>query len=100
VVFLRSRGGTDPVTCLWVLDVATGEERLVADPHQLDATGAEDLPAAERARRERSREQAGGIVNYALDRAAGTAAFALSGRLHVVDLTDGAPPRLIDTPGG
>ncbi len=43
VVFLRSRGGTDPVTCLWTLDLATGEERLVADPYELD-TGKEDLP--------------------------------------------------------
>ena len=31
VVFLRSAGGSDPVTSLWVLDVATGEERIVAD---------------------------------------------------------------------
>ena len=30
VVFLRSRAGDDPVNCLWVLDVATGTERLVA----------------------------------------------------------------------
>jgi dipeptidyl-peptidase 4 len=99
VVFLRSRGGTDPVTCLWVLDVGTGEERLVADPHRLDAAD-EDLPPEERARRERSREQAGGIVGYALDRAADTAAFVLSGRLHVTGLVDGAAPRRIDTPGG
>ena len=34
VVFLRSRGGTDLVTCLWALDVPSGTERLVADPHQ------------------------------------------------------------------
>ena len=32
IVFLRSRGGTDPVNCLWVVDAATGDERLVADP--------------------------------------------------------------------
>ena len=39
VAFLRSKGGDDPVTCLWVLDVATGAERLVADPAVLgDAT--------------------------------------------------------------
>src|SRR5689334_3532835 len=61
LAFLRSRGGTDPVTCLWTLDVATGAERLVADPRTLEAT-AEDLPPEERARRERAREQAGGIV--------------------------------------
>ncbi|MSX80975.1 MAG: hypothetical protein F2737_12220, partial [Actinobacteria bacterium] len=30
VVFCRSRGGSDPVNCLWLLDIATGEERLVA----------------------------------------------------------------------
>ena len=69
VVFLRSRGGTDPVTCLWTLDLATGAERLVADPAALDSAGDEDLPPEERARRERSREQAGGVVGYATDRA-------------------------------
>ena len=24
IAFLRSKGGSDPVTCLWLLDVATG----------------------------------------------------------------------------
>ncbi|MBW0091910.1 S9 family peptidase, partial [Pseudonocardia sp. KRD-188] len=75
VVFLRSRGGTDPVTCLWVLDVASGREHLVADARLLGEDG--DLPAEERARRERSREQAGGIVGYSTDRAVTTAAFSL-----------------------
>jgi dipeptidyl-peptidase-4 len=99
VVFLRSRGGTDPVTCLWSLDLATGEERLVADPHTLDATG-EDLPPEEKARRERSREQAGGIVGYATDRAVTMAAFALSGQLYVTEFADRLTPRLVETPGG
>ena len=53
VTFLRSRGGTDAVTCLWSLDVATGEERVVADPRTLEAGSDEDLPPEERARRER-----------------------------------------------
>jgi dipeptidyl-peptidase-4 len=100
VTFLRSRGGTDAVTCLWSLDVATGEERVVADPRTLEAGGDEDLPPEERARRERAREQAGGIVAYATDRAATRAAFALSGRPHVVDLTEaGSTPRALDAPG-
>ncbi len=102
VVFLRSRGGTDPVTCLWTLDLTAGAERLVADPLTLHATldaSAENLPPEERARRERSREQAGGIVGYATDQQVRTAAFALSGRLYVTDLLDGAT-RSIDTPGG
>ena len=32
IVFIRSRSGDDPVNCLYLLDVATGEERLIADP--------------------------------------------------------------------
>ena len=71
VAYLRTKGGTDPVTCLWVLDVATGQERLAADPRTLadrGGAGEEDLPPEERARRERVREQAGGIVAYATDR--------------------------------
>jgi dipeptidyl-peptidase 4 len=99
VVFLRSRGGTDPVTCLWTLDATTGEERLVVDPHALDAVD-EDLPPAERARRERSREQAGGVVGYATDRPVTMAAFALSGRLYVTEFGAGLTPRLVETPGG
>jgi dipeptidyl-peptidase-4 len=88
VVFLRSRSGTDPVTCLWVLDVASGAERLVADPDVLGGVGtAENLPPEERARRERVREQASGIVAYATDAAGETAVFTLSGQVYAVDLT-------------
>jgi dipeptidyl-peptidase 4 len=92
VVYLRTRGGSDPVTCLWQLDVASGTERLVADPRTLG--GDEDsLPPEERARRERVREQAGGIVAYATDRDARIAVFALSGRVYAADLlrADAAP---------
>src|SRR5690606_12151029 len=66
VLFLRTKSGTDPVTCLWELDTETHVERLVVDPRALDA-GEEDLPPEERARRERSREQAGGVVSYSTD---------------------------------
>src|SRR5579859_6242579 len=90
VVFLRTRGGADPVTCLWVLDVASGQERLVADPRTL-FDGLEDLPPQERARRERVREQAGGIVAYATDQAVTVAVFALSGHVYAVSLTSEDP---------
>jgi dipeptidyl-peptidase-4 len=89
VVFLRSRHGTDPVTCLWTVEVGDdgiGEERLVVDPRALDLPGEDDLPAEERARRERAREQAGGVTAFATDAAPTMAAFALSGRLFVTDL--------------
>jgi dipeptidyl-peptidase 4 len=86
VVFLRTKSGADPVTCLWALDVASGQERLVADPRTLGADE-DDLPPQERARRERVREQAGGIVAYATDQAVTMAVFALSGRVYAVPLT-------------
>nr|BFE33947.1 prolyl oligopeptidase family serine peptidase [Actinomadura rugatobispora] len=90
VAFLRTKAGDDPVTCLWTLDTATGEERLVADPAALDVPGEEDLPPEERARRERAREQAGGIVGYAVDRDAARAVFTLAGQLFTADLRSGA----------
>ncbi len=90
VVFLRSAGGSDPVTALWVLDVPTGNERLVADPRTLlDADLPADLPAEERARRERARESAGGITAYATDREVTVVAFALAGRLFAGGLVSG-----------
>ncbi len=90
VVFARSRAGDDPVNCLWVLDVATGEERLVADPHELlGALDDDSLPAEERARRERMREGAGGVTAYATDHAAIVSAFTLAGRLFVAGLVSG-----------
>jgi dipeptidyl-peptidase-4 len=82
VVFARSRGGSDPVNCLWVADVGLGREDLVADPLEL-LGGAlhDDLPPEERARRERAREGAAGVTTFATDRAVTVAAFALAGRL-------------------
>jgi dipeptidyl-peptidase 4 len=85
VIFLRSRGGTDPVTCLWALDVATGDERLIADPAELGKAGAENDPV-EKARRERVRERAGGIVAFATDAACTVAAFTLAGVVYLADL--------------
>jgi dipeptidyl-peptidase-4 len=102
VVFLRSAGGSDPVNALWVLDVDSGTERCVADPRELlaesdDATA--DLPDAERARRERAREGAGGITSYATDRAVTVVAFALAGRLFAGGLLSGQARELpVDGP--
>ena len=89
VTFLRSRGGTDPVTCLWSLDVVAGAETLIADPLALLGGGDDELPPEERARRERAREQASGIVAYAVDDALTVATFALGGRLFRAELLTG-----------
>ena len=99
VIFLRSAAGDDPVNALWVLDVETGHERCVADPRVLLSDPTDDaLPAAERARRERTREGAGGITGYATDAAATVVAFALGGRLFVGGLLSGGV-RELDVPG-
>ena len=52
----------------------------------LAAADDDDLPAAERARRERAREQATGIVAYDADTGLKRATFALMGRLFLADL--------------
>jgi dipeptidyl-peptidase 4 len=97
IAFLRTRSGDDPVTCLWEADAATGAERVVADPRALGA-GEENLPAEERARRERVRETAAGIVSFATDTAHTLAVFALSGQVYAAPLGDpSAAPRLVPT---
>jgi dipeptidyl-peptidase 4 len=88
VAFLRSPGGEDPMTCLWVLDVNAASERLIADPRTLLGED-EHLSDQERARRERARETAGGIVAYGADRDLRVAAFGLGGRLFRADLLTG-----------
>jgi len=98
VAFLRSQAGDDPATCLWVLDVPDGHERLIADPRALGAAGDAPLPPEEQARRERAREGAGGVVAYACDRYLRAAVFALGGELFRADLISGSVTQ-VDTPG-
>lgn len=80
VLFLRSRAGDDPVTCLWALDPESGTERLLADPA--------GLPAG------RPVEPGGGIGAYAADRDVKLGAFALDGGLWTVDVASGGVHRL------
>ncbi|WP_413758855.1 prolyl oligopeptidase family serine peptidase [Streptomyces sp. MMBL 11-3] len=94
VAFLRSSSGTDRANQLWVLDVASGKERPAADPAALLGGSSERLSAAERARRERSREGGAGIVGYATDAAVELASFALSGRLFTAELRAGTAREL------
>ncbi|MFI6177898.1 prolyl oligopeptidase family serine peptidase [Nonomuraea sp. NPDC051191] len=81
VLFLRSRAGDDPVTCLWALDAASGQERLLADPAAL--TGG----------------RARGIASYATDDAASLAVFTLAGGLWAVDVATGVA-RALPVPAG
>jgi dipeptidyl-peptidase 4 len=94
VAFVRSPAGDDPTTSLWVLDVDAGTERLVAEPGAILAGAEEQLTAAERARRERTREVGRGIVGYSADPGLRRAAFALGGRLFLADLLAGGATEL------
>jgi dipeptidyl-peptidase-4 len=108
VLFLRTRGGEDPVTCLLGLDLADaagGRERLIADPAAPWNSGPGDVPEAERVRRERARETSAGIVGYSADAACRTVVFALDGRLWVLRVDDDARapagvPELVPAVGG
>ncbi len=100
VAFLRSDGPEDPADALWAYDLATATERLVAHPRALRAGGGVgDLPAAEKALRERLRLAAGGIGSYGTDAAGSVAAFTLDGRLFHADLRPGGVVTELSTAG-
>ena len=97
VLFLRSDNGRDAVNSLWIYDVAGRIETKFADPRVLLADDAE-IPAAERARRERMRETTSGITSYSTDRTGTKVAFALSGQLFVAE-TSSSNLRNLDITG-
>ncbi|WP_441247140.1 prolyl oligopeptidase family serine peptidase [Kitasatospora sp. McL0602] len=97
LLFLRSTGSEDPVERLWLLDLATRQEHLVADPVTLapHRTGAlSDLPALERRLRERVRIWALGIGSYAATADCSVAVFALDGRVFRTDTVGAATTEL------
>lgn len=99
VAFIRSSGGRDPVGSLWVAEAdGTGglSERLVVDARDLLRADS-DLPAAERARRERMRETTAGITAFSPDEALTRAVFSLDGVLFAVDLA-GAGAEAVELP--
>ena len=94
VTFLRSSHGRDAVNSLWVFDREANIERVIADPHVLLSSDNEDIPAAEKARRERMRETTAGITAYSTDKSGYLIVFALSGQLFVANLRDGKTQEL------
>lgn len=91
ILFLRSPTGQTSAHNLYRLDVETGAETCLVDA-AAHTEGAEALPAEEKARRERSRTQAGGVVAYSCDRQLQLAVVTLSGMLYLVELAgEGAP---------
>jgi len=96
VVYLRTKRGDDPVSCLWVFEVSGAKERLVFDPGEEEAE--RDLTEAERARRERARERSSGVTAYATDETGRRAVFTVGGRMFLADLIEGSA-RELSAPG-
>lgn len=85
VVFVRTASGDDHVNLLWMYDVASNVEKLLLDPRLLnsDITALTD---AEKKRRERAREGAGGIVTYSTDANIETIATVIGGALAIINV--------------
>ena len=100
VVFLRSLGPQDAVDALWVFDVTSGTERLIADPKTLASPDIPtDLPSDERLLRERRRLSVSGIGSFATDRNARIAVFTLDGRLFRAELRGSGAVTEVGVPG-
>lgn len=89
VLHVRSRSGTERTGLLWCFDVDAGRERVLLDPDDVLVDGDEEVPAEERARRERMRQGGAGVTAFAVDGRAEHAVVALSGRVFVVAVDDG-----------
>ena len=96
-LFLRSDGPEDLVTSLWMSSFGEPDEQgharhyetKLADPRELlaDADN-EDVPAEEKARRERAREGGAGIVSYSVDAAGRRVVYTINGQLFVTEIVD------------
>ncbi len=83
ITFLRSDHSQDSVNALWIFDLTKNLEEKLVDPRKL-FSGEEDVPAAEKARRERMRETTSGITAYSISNSGELIVFALSGSLFKV----------------
>ncbi len=74
---------------LYEFDTATGEERVLLTTEQILKGAEESLTAEELARRERMRQSARGIASYRLSKDGTTILVPMSGRLFVINRSDG-----------
>ncbi len=82
IAFLRSPGDSNKQS-LWAIDLDSGQEVLLIDSDDLDG-GAEG--AAQKAARERTRNQSGGIYSYSYSKAKGCLVIAQGNDIYFYDL--------------
>jgi dipeptidyl-peptidase-4 len=98
VTYLKAKPEAANVQDLWAADVAGGEPYRLIDSAAL-SSGAKELSEAEKARRERARVQARGIVEYSWDKQGRFILVPLDGDLYLDNVADGKVTRLTETAG-
>lgn len=96
VFYIRSSTGLDPAGSLWSVDLSDPNpvEVCVVDVQHLPIDDGAEVPAAERARRERMREVAGGITAFSLDKDGSRIAFSVNGVPYLADTSSRAVRQL------
>jgi dipeptidyl-peptidase-4 len=98
VTYLKGKPEAANVQDLWAADVKGGEPYRLIDSAAL-SSGAKELSEAEKARRERARVSARGIVEYSWDKQGRFILVPLDGDLYLDSVADGKVTRLTETPG-
>jgi dipeptidyl-peptidase-4 len=98
VFFLRS-GPRDSVQSLYEHDPQTGQEHCLLNVRDLLTETGEQLSDEERARRERARESARGLVSYQLSPDGDRVLVPLNGQLYLLERASGAITKLTDDGG-
>lgn len=98
VTYLKGKAEAANVQDLWAADVKGGEPYRLIDSAALSA-GAKELSEAEKARRERARVSARGIVEYSWDEEGRFILVPLDGDLYLDSVADGKVTRVTETPG-
>jgi len=96
VTFLKGKESDFRVQDLWEYDIASGETRLLVDSADILGGREEELSEVEKARRERQRITAKGIVEYVWSKDGDALLFPLDGDLFYLPL-GGEPRRLTET---
>jgi dipeptidyl-peptidase-4 len=98
VTYLKGKAEAANVQDLWAADVKGGEPYRLIDSAAL-SSGGKELSEAEKARRERARVSARGIVEYSWDEEGRFILVPLDGDLYLDSVADGKVTRLTETPG-
>jgi dipeptidyl-peptidase-4 len=98
VTYLKAKPEAANIQDLWAADVKGGEPYRLIDSAAL-SSGTKELSEAEKARRERTRTSARGIIEYSWDKEGRFILVPLDGDLYLDSVADGKVSRLTETPG-